>query len=141
MYMYIIILQIVLYVLSGHAYHGDLDAIKTTIGIMREQRLFAGHNVFAEMLDALSRGGHHEKIVEVININYIIIVYMYVYMYILPLNSGYLHVHVCRIHFGEVVHNYMYISYHCSLLSTSKTSLCKITGVVGSKGSVHHDIH
>ena len=76
----IIILQIVLYVLSGHAYHGDLDAIKTTIGIMREQRLFAGHNVFADMLDALSRGGHHEKIVEVININYIIIVYMYMYM-------------------------------------------------------------
>ena len=91
--MYIIILQIVLYVLSGHAYHGDLDAIKTTIGIMREQRLFAGHNVFAEMLDALSRGGHHEKIVEVININYIIIVYMYV-EYIL----GKLYIIICTYH-------------------------------------------
>ena len=51
--------------LEGHAFHADIDAIKMTIESMKEKRVFVTHNVFADMIDAMSMGGHHDKIPEV----------------------------------------------------------------------------
>ena len=33
--------------------------------MMRGQRVFVGHNMYIDMLDAMSRGGHSDKITEV----------------------------------------------------------------------------
>ena len=54
----------------GYAYQGDIEAIKQTIEMMRGHRIFVRHNMYIDMLDAMSRGGHPDKITEVLLYNY-----------------------------------------------------------------------
>lgn len=50
----------------GYAYHGDLESVQRTIDEMRSQRVYAGHSMYVEMLDALSRGGQSSRMKEVL---------------------------------------------------------------------------